>query len=75
MSKCNNCGKKLGCGCQKRVAKNGVKCCAACVADVNKKFDASKSKNVQATKSGPGVVSAKIVKTMTPHLPSNYNIK
>lgn len=30
--KCSNCGKSLGCGCQKRVASNGTSCCSTCLA-------------------------------------------
>lgn len=29
---CTNCNKKLGCGCQKRVASDGTSVCNSCVA-------------------------------------------
>jgi len=32
---CANCGAKLTCGCQKRVAANGKQCCQTCVASCN----------------------------------------
>ena len=32
---CANCGTKLTCGCQKRVAANGKQCCQTCVASCN----------------------------------------
>lgn len=35
MAKCTNCGKRLGCGCQKRKANDGTSCCATCVAAYN----------------------------------------
>jgi hypothetical protein len=31
MSKCSNCGTRITCGCQKRVAKDGTSCCTKCV--------------------------------------------
>ena len=31
MSACLNCGTKLGCGCQKRVASDGKSVCATCL--------------------------------------------
>lgn len=34
--KCSNCKRTLGCGCQIKVAKNGVKCCKYCVNAYNK---------------------------------------
>jgi hypothetical protein len=33
--KCANCGSKLSCGCQKRVAKDGKACCSNCVGKYN----------------------------------------
>lgn len=33
--KCSNCGSKLTCGCQKRVATDGRQCCSQCVANYN----------------------------------------
>lgn len=36
MSKCNNCGARITCGCQKRVAKDGKSCCSKCVDKYNK---------------------------------------
>jgi hypothetical protein len=29
--KCNNCGRKLSCGCKKRKAKDGTQCCTSCI--------------------------------------------
>lgn len=34
--KCNNCNKKLSCGCQRTVAKDGKSCCSKCVKKYNK---------------------------------------
>jgi len=31
MSKCPNCGAKLGCGCQRRTAPDGKQICVKCV--------------------------------------------
>ena len=36
MSKCSNCGTRITCGCQKRVAKDGTSCCTKCVGQYNK---------------------------------------
>jgi hypothetical protein len=35
MTKCNNCGKTLSCGCKKRTAKDGKSCCQDCVNTYN----------------------------------------
>lgn len=32
---CQNCGKKLSCGCKKRTAKDGKSCCTSCVQTYN----------------------------------------
>lgn len=32
MAKCLNCGTKLSCGCQKKVASDGKQVCASCIA-------------------------------------------
>jgi len=42
--KCNNCGATIGCGCQKRKAKDGTSCCVKCVDAYNKKLDTAKKK-------------------------------
>ena len=34
--KCNNCGAKLSCGCQRKTAKDGKSCCTNCVNKYNK---------------------------------------
>lgn len=36
MATCLNCKKKLGCGCQKRVASNGQPCCNNCIGQYEK---------------------------------------
>lgn len=33
--KCQNCGKKLSCGCKKRTAEDGKSCCSSCVQTYN----------------------------------------
>lgn len=33
--RCSNCGAKLSCGCQKRVATDGKTCCTSCVGNYN----------------------------------------
>jgi len=33
--KCSNCGVHLGCGCQKRAARDGKACCTKCVEAYN----------------------------------------
>lgn len=38
--KCENCGNTLTCGCKKRIAKDGTKCCASCVTAYNNKLAA-----------------------------------
>lgn len=42
--KCNNCGNRLTCGCQKRTAKNGKLCCQTCVHTYNQKLAAEEKK-------------------------------
>ena len=37
--KCSNCKRTLSCGCQKKVAKDGTKCCANCVTAYNKNIN------------------------------------
>jgi len=39
--KCSNCGVHLGCGCQKRAAKDGKACCTKCVDAYNSTLGAS----------------------------------
>ena len=31
MAQCPNCGKQLSCGCQRRIASNGVSACTNCI--------------------------------------------
>lgn len=31
MSACSNCNGRISCGCQRRVASNGVQCCSSCI--------------------------------------------
>jgi len=47
MSACLNCGSKLGCSCQKRVASDGKSVCATCITAYETSL---KNKNVQKTK-------------------------
>jgi hypothetical protein len=71
MSVCPNCGVKLGCGCQKRTAKDGTACCAKCVVSVNMKFEKEqklKTEQIKTEKS-PSIISATITKTFSPNLP------
>ena len=45
MSKCPNCGNRLSCGCQKRVAPNGKQGCSKCINNLqleSKKVNTSK---------------------------------
>lgn len=42
MSTCPNCGKKLGCGCERRLAINGKRCCKHCVNIENAKTQIQK---------------------------------
>ena len=37
MEKCTNCQRSLSCSCQKRVATNGMQCCAACLQEYEKR--------------------------------------
>lgn len=46
MSVCTNCNARLSCGCQKRVASNGVSCCSNCSAN----YEAGLKKPVVTTK-------------------------
>jgi len=48
MDACNNCKRTLGCSCQKRIASNGNQCCAACVAEYEKKLLEIKRQQEQA---------------------------
>lgn len=43
MSKCNNCGTKLGCSCKRRTASDGTSCCASCISSYEKKKQTTKS--------------------------------
>ena len=54
---CSNCGAKLSCGCQKRVAANGRQCCANCIASCNQSAGAPPSTPLpkQATPNRPYV--------------------
>lgn len=38
MSKCANCGRTLGCLCQRRIAKDGNECCKYCITEYNQKL-------------------------------------
>jgi hypothetical protein len=60
MAVCNNCGKKLGCGCQKRTSPKGTSCCASCVTSVIQKE--SEAKDVKQTVNPNGVVVTTYVK-------------
>jgi len=60
MAVCNNCGKKLGCGCQKRTSPKGTSCCASCVTSVIQKE--SEVKDVKQTVNPNGVVVTTYVK-------------
>ena len=57
MANCNNCGIKLGCGCQKRVSPQGTNCCTHCVQKVIQQED--KIKVNEASDTQPQVVSVK----------------
>lgn len=41
MATCGNCGKSLGCSCQKKKASDGKQCCSSCI----KGYEASLSKS------------------------------
>lgn len=41
---CPNCGSRITCGCQRRVAKDGTKCCSKCVTTVNINYIKSKTR-------------------------------
>ena len=45
MSKCNNCGTKLGCSCKRRTASDGKSCCASCIGSYEKKLKSSTTKS------------------------------
>ena len=34
--KCTNCGRKLGCSCNRRTATNGKQCCSQCISQYEK---------------------------------------
>lgn len=38
MAQCPNCGRQLSCGCQRRVASNGVTVCTNCIAEYEAKI-------------------------------------
>jgi hypothetical protein len=42
--KCQNCGKKLNCGCKKRTANDGKSCCSSCVTTYNNQLATSEKK-------------------------------
>jgi|31_taG_2_1085359.scaffolds.fasta_scaffold05587_3 hypothetical protein len=56
MAVCNNCGKKLGCGCQKRTSPKGTSCCASCVTSVIQK----ESVTITKTTDTPAVSDIKV---------------
>jgi hypothetical protein len=39
---CQNCGSKLSCGCQKRIATDGREVCSSCVANYESMLNAKK---------------------------------
>jgi len=57
MANCNNCGIKLGCGCQKRVSPQGTACCTHCVQKVIQQEN--KNTGHEAPDTQPQVVSVK----------------
>jgi hypothetical protein len=57
MSTCSNCGNKLGCSCQKRVASDGKPVCANCITAYEA---ALKIKNAQASKPTSGSVPTNV---------------
>lgn len=46
-AKCPNCQSNLSCGCQKRVASNGVQCCTLCIAAYEKSINSVQQPTVQ----------------------------
>lgn len=61
MSSCQNCGTKMGCSCQRRVATDGKSCCSTCISayEVN-----LKNKNIALTQPKPNNSTA----------PTNVNV-
>lgn len=63
MSKCNNCGTKLGCSCKKRTSSTGKSCCVNCLSGL----EASQKKKAPKqpmSATAPGVIlSATAVQT------------
>lgn len=46
MATCQNCNKKLSCGCQKRNASDGKSVCTSCIGN----YEMTIKKNIQVTK-------------------------
>lgn len=49
MSKCTNCSKKITCGCQKRVATNGISVCTTCLGQYEADLKIKQIKRKQET--------------------------
>lgn len=43
MSSCQNCGVKMGCSCQRKVATDGKSCCGTCIAAYEAKLKSNKA--------------------------------
>jgi hypothetical protein len=46
---CPNCKAALGCGCQKRTARDGASVCAKCISSYESKLGVTKTPNVNTT--------------------------
>lgn len=47
MSQCTNCNTKLSCGCQKRLASNGVYVCSKCITSYEEQLKAQSTATQQ----------------------------
>jgi hypothetical protein len=47
MRTCTNCGSQITCGCQDRVATNGVKVCASCIVTYEQQLIAQRNLDIQ----------------------------
>ena len=60
MSICANCKTSLSCDCQKRIATNGMQCCAKCVSDYEQKIRQEKLQQEQQKRQHPWQISYNI---------------
>lgn len=49
MATCSNCGKNIGCSCKLRTAKDGKRCCTACIGSYEATLSKPTKENINNT--------------------------